>query len=206
MFGRHFGDGRSSWRHGWRGDEDRGCSPRRHGRHEDFEDSAFGFGGRGWSGGRGSRMFGHGDLRLVLLALIQEKPRHGYDLIRAIEEKFNGAYAPSPGAVYPTLTMLEEQDHVRSEAAGGGKKLYTITPDGEAFLAENRATVDALMARMDVAASAFRGRSTPDAVRESYRTLKHALHMRSGQWTQAEVDRVRAIIEKAARDIASGQG
>jgi len=206
MFGRHFGEGRSHWRHGWHRDEERDCSPRRHGRPEGADEEGFGFGGRGWSGGRSSRMFGHGDLRLVLLALIQEKPRHGYDLIRAIEEKFGGAYAPSPGAVYPTLTLLEEQDHVRSEAAAGGKKLYTITPEGEAFLTENRATVEALMARMDMAASAMRGRSAPDAVRESYHTLKHALLMRAGHWTQDEVARVRAIIEKAARDIASGQG
>ncbi|RFB78757.1 PadR family transcriptional regulator [Methylovirgula sp. 4M-Z18] len=151
-------------------------------------------------------MFGHGDLRLVLLVMIQEKPRHGYDLIRAIEDKFGGAYAPSPGAVYPTLTLLEEQDHVRSEAVGGGKKLYTITPEGEAFLAANRDTADALMARMDVAASAFRGRSTPDAVREAYHTMRHALHLRAGHWTSEEIARVRAIIEKAARDIAGGQG
>jgi DNA-binding PadR family transcriptional regulator len=151
-------------------------------------------------------MFGHGDLRLVLLALIAEKPRHGYDLIRAIEEKFGGAYAPSPGAVYPTLTLLVEQDHLQSEEAGGGKKLYTITPEGLAFLAQNKATVDGVMARMDLAAQAFSNHSTPDSVHEAFHTLRHALHMRQGPWTEAEATRIRAILEMAARDIVGGKG
>ncbi len=151
-------------------------------------------------------MFGHGDLRLVLLALIAEKPRHGYDLIRAIEEKFGGAYAPSPGAVYPTLTLLVEQDHLQSEEAGGGKKLYTITAEGLAFLAENKAAVDGVMARMDLAAQAFSNHSTPDSVREAFHTLRHSLHMRQGPWTEEEALRIRAILEMAARDIVGGKG
>ena len=134
-----------------------------------------GFGrGPGGFGGRGQRMFGHGDLRLVLLSLIAEKPRHGYDLIRAIEEKFGGAYAPSPGAVYPTLTLLVEQDHLQSEEVGGGKKLYTITAEGLAFLAENRAAVDGVLARMDLAAQAFSNHATPESVREAFHTLRHS--------------------------------
>jgi DNA-binding PadR family transcriptional regulator len=166
-----------------------------------------GFGrGPGGFGGRGARMFGHGDLRLVLLALIAEKPRHGYDLIRAIEEKFGGAYAPSPGAVYPTLTMLVEQDHLQSEEVGGGKKLYTITPEGLAFLAQNKATVDGVMARMDLAAQAFTNHSTPDSVHEALHTLRHSLHMRQGPWTDEETTRVRAILEMAARDVVGGKG
>ena len=166
-----------------------------------------GFGrGPGGFGGRGGRMFGQGDLRLVLLALIAEKPRHGYDLIRAIEEKFGGAYAPSPGAVYPTLTLLVEQDHLQSEEVGGGKKLYTITPEGLAFLEQNQATVDGVMARMDLAASAFANHSTPDMVREAFHTLRHALHMRQGPWTEEEATRVRSVLEKAAREIVGGGG
>ena len=165
------------------------------------------FFGRGFGGGgRGSRMFGQGDLRLVLLALVAEKPRHGYDLIRAIEEKFGGAYAPSPGAVYPTLTLLVEQDHLRSEEAGGGKKLYTITPEGLAFLEQNRAAVDGVMTRMELAASAFANHSTPDAVREAMHTLHHALHMRRGPWTEGEATRIRTVLEKAAREIIGGSG
>lgn len=182
------------------------CGPRERGGGFGGGRDGFGRGGPGGFGGRGMRMFGQGDLRLVLLALIAEKPRHGYDLIRAIEEKFGGAYAPSPGAVYPTLTLLVEQDHLQSEEVGGGKKLYTITPEGTAFLTQNKAAVDGVMARMDLAAQAFHNHSTPDMVREAFHTLRHALHMRQGPWTEEEAARIRAVLEKAARDIVGGGG
>src|SRR5215813_5635313 len=105
------------------------------------------FGGHhhGGRGGRMGRVFDHGDLRYVLLQLIADKPRHGYELIKAIEEKFGGMYSPSPGVIYPTLTLLEELGHVRQEAATGTKKLYSITPEGTAHLEANRAAVDAIL-------------------------------------------------------------
>ena len=149
-------------------------------------------------------MFGHGDLRLVLLALIAEKPRHGYDLIRAIEEKFGGAYAPSPGAVYPTLTLLEEQDYIVTEAQSGTKKLYQITESGRAFLDENAVALRGIQARMDLAAQAFSIHSTPETVREAIRTLRQALHMRRGPWTPEEAERVCKLIETTARQIVGG--
>ena len=200
MFGRH----QEGW---WGRGRGHDCAPGRFGRGgpRGFEGEGPGsFGGRGgWFGGPGGRVFGvmataeagaaRPDRRKAELWLLE--------LIRAIEDKFSGAYAPSPGAVYPTLTLLEEQDLIRSEAAGGAKKLYTITPEGQAFLADNKVSVDAVMARMDLAASAFASHSTPEMVREAYRTLKHALHMRRGPWTVAEAERVRSVIEKAARDI-----
>jgi DNA-binding PadR family transcriptional regulator len=160
---------------------------------------AFGRGGR-----FGGRMFGQGDLRLVLLALIARKPSHGYELIRSIEEKFGGAYAPSPGAVYPTLTLLEEQDLIRSESAEGGKKLYAITPAGEAYLKENEAAVNGVMQRMDLAASALGARATPDSVREAVHTLRQALGMHRGGWTTEEEKRVARLIERAAKEIVGG--
>lgn len=98
--------------------------------------------GRGFGGGdgpdderrgRGRRPFDHGQMRLVILSLIAEKPRHGYDIIKTIEERFGGSYSPSPGVVYPTLTLLEEMGYTTVEESGG-KKLYTITPQGEAYL------------------------------------------------------------------------
>lgn len=149
-------------------------------------------------------MFGHGDLRLVLLALIAQKPRHGYDLIRAIEEKFGGAYAPSPGAVYPTLTLLEEQDYIVAEAATGTKKLYQITDSGRKLLEENSVALRGIQSRMDLAAHAFAVHSTPETVREAIRTLKQALHMRRGPWTAEEAERVRKLIEATARQIVGG--
>src|ERR1700748_915239 len=106
--------------------------------------------GRGGRSGLG-RFFAHGDLRLVILHLIAEKPRHGYDIIKAIEEHVGGAYSPSAGVIYPTLTMLEELGHVTVTVGDGGKKLHTLTPEGQTYLDTYRPAVDALLARMEEA-------------------------------------------------------
>ena len=110
-----------------------------------------GFGGRHGMGGgdmmRAGRMLAQGDLRLIALALIAEQPRHGYEIIKLLEEKTAGWYSPSPGIVYPTLTYLEEAGYVTAQA-DGAKKLYTITEDGRAHLAENRDFVDTMLERM----------------------------------------------------------
>ena len=162
-------------------------------------------GGWGGMGGRfrGGRVFGHGDLKLILLSLIAEQPRHGYELIRTIEEMFDGAYAPSPGAVYPTLTLLEELGHA-SVQNDDGKKLYTITEEGKAFLAENKDAVDAVMSRMQQTAKMFARAAAPMALREAMHNLKRALFMHGGPWGAAEVKRIRDIIQKAADEIAKG--
>jgi DNA-binding PadR family transcriptional regulator len=164
-----------------------------------------GQGGWGGMGGRfrSGRMFGPGDLKLLLLALIAEQPRHGYELIRTIEEMFGGAYAPSPGAVYPTLTLLEELGHASVES-GDGKKLYTITDEGKAFLAENQDAVDAVMSRMEHTAKMYARAAAPMALREAMHNLKRALFMHGGPWNTAEVKRIRDIIQKAAEEIAKG--
>src|SRR5262249_46408 len=103
-----------------------------------------------WRRGRG-RMFDQGDLRLVILKLSADNPRHGYDLIKAIEESVGGAYTPSPGVVYPTLTLLEEQGFAEIASTDGGKKLYAVTVEGKAFLETNAATVSSLFERIDAA-------------------------------------------------------
>src|ERR1700683_5570027 len=108
------------------------------------------FGHRHWHarGGAGARrVFDHGDLRFLVLKLIADKPRHGYELMKAIEEELGGAYSPSPGVIYPTLTMLEDLGYT-AVAAEGNKKLYTITAEGTAFLAANQAQVDAVLGRL----------------------------------------------------------
>ena len=165
-----------------------------------------GEGGWGGMGGRfrGGRVFGHGDLKLILLALIAEQPRHGYELIRTIEEMFDGAYAPSPGAVYPTLTLLEELGHA-SVLSEEGKKLYTITAEGKAFLAENKEAVDAVMSRMQETAKMFARAAAPMALREAMHSLKRALFMHGGPWNAEEVKRIGEIIRKAAEEIAKGR-
>ena len=104
--------------------------------------------GGDWSGFgnnfRIGRMLASGDLRLVALFFIEQQPRHGYDLIKAIEEKSAGFYSPSPGIVYPALTFLEEAGYVTS-ATEGNKKLYTITDEGRAHLADNREAIESTL-------------------------------------------------------------
>src|SRR5271163_2877041 len=162
--------------------------------------------GRGGFGrGGGGRIFGPGDLRLMLLALIAEKPRHGYELIKEIEQKFGGAYSPSPGSIYPTLTLLEEMEQIRASTSEGARKLFEITDQGRAFLDENRATLDGVIARMSLAARHMSGRAWPESVHQTMHTLKHALLLRPGEWTESEAARVSKIIEQAVEAIANGR-
>jgi DNA-binding PadR family transcriptional regulator len=162
--------------------------------------------GKAMAGGRAGRMFGGGDLRLVLLALIADKPSHGYDLIRTIETKFGGAYAPSAGTVYPNLTMLEEEELIRGELEAGGKKSYAVTEKGQQFLTDNAEQVKALMARIEIMASVSAGPPLPASIMHAVHTLRHAIFARAGPWTTEEEVRVRGILERAARDIIGGPG
>ena len=188
--------------------------------HEHHERHAGPFGGRhgggdffaDWSemrggGGRrgGGRMFGHGDLKLLLLALIEQQPRHGYELIRIIEDMFHGQYSPSPGAIYPTLTMLEELGYAEVTNEQGGRKLYAITTAGRAYLDENRDAVDAVTARTEHSARMAAKMAAPMNVRKAMHALKHALLMRASDWSKAEAQRVTDILERAASAIATGE-
>src|SRR3984893_16729387 len=94
-------------------------------------------GGRPRGRWRTGRMFEQGDLRYVILRLLEEKPRHGYEIIKELESRFGGSYAPSPGTVYPTLTMLEDLGYARVVPEEGGKKIYEITDEGRKYLAEH---------------------------------------------------------------------
>jgi len=140
-------------------------------------------------------------LRLVLLVMIEEKARHGYELIKDLEQKFGGGYAPSPGSVYPTLMLLEELGYVRAEASSGSRKLFEVTAEGKAYLRENQAALDSAMARMEMAARAVAGETPPDDLHHAMHTLKAALQFHRGGWSDKEVERVRKIIESAAEAI-----
>ncbi len=98
-------------------------------------------------GGREGRMFDGGELRLVILALVAEKPRYGYEIIKELGERVGGEYSPSPGVVYPTLTMLEETGYASASQDPQGRKLYTLTEEGGKLLADNKAQIDAIFAR-----------------------------------------------------------
>jgi len=158
-------------------------------------------GGRGRRGGLG-RFFAHGDLRLVILNLIAGKPRHGYEIIKAIEDQVGGAYSPSPGVVYPTLTLLEELGYVSVSPAEGGKKRHEITDQGVAFLAANRPALDALLARMAAANEAQGDGPAPQIVR-AMGNLKLALRLRlsQGPLTPDQVTAIAAALDTAAATV-----
>ena len=169
---------------------------RREHRHEDHQF------GHGRHGGRSGRFFAHGDLRLVILHLIAEKPRHGYEIIKAIEEQAGGAYTPSPGVIYPTLTLLEELGHVTVSSSDGAKKLHTITPEGRSYLEAYRPAVDALLARMDEASRAHGSGPAPQIL-GAMENLKFALRLRlaRGQLTEEQINAVAAVIDNAATGV-----
>jgi DNA-binding PadR family transcriptional regulator len=171
--------------------------------------SGRGEGGRGWDedgpgfgrGGGRRRMFDGGELRLVLLKLIADKPRHGYDLIRAIEERTGGAYAPSPGIVYPTLTLLSEMGLIDEQLAEGARKQFAVTPEGTAHLAEHDAEVVAMLARLD-ALGAMRERTEAVPIRRAMHNLRSVLMSRLGDGLDKErMLEATALIDEAARKI-----
>lgn len=193
----------------------RGCHPGRMGmmrgglRHSGFGRGRDGAGrdgdgrdGGGRGGPRGRRMFDSGELRLVLLKLIADEPRHGYDLIRQVEELTGGAYAPSPGVVYPTLTLLDDMGLIEARQAEGAKKLFAVTDTGTAHLAENAEQVDALLARLaDVGAE--RARTDSASVRRAMGNLREVLihRLRHEEVPKETLHEIVALIDEAAQKI-----
>ena len=171
--------------------------------HFDFGDED-GFGmGRGRGGPRGRRrMFESGELRLVLLKLIADQPRHGYELIRAIEELTGGDYAPSPGIVYPTLTMLEDMGLIAEQKSKESKKIFEATADGRAHLDENGDEVEALMDRLEEHGER-RTRSHRPEMGRAISNLMAALRVRIARdgWNEDLLNEVVDIIDEAARKI-----
>jgi DNA-binding PadR family transcriptional regulator len=112
------------------------------------------------AGGRGSRrrsqMFESGEVKFVILRLLKEKPRHGYEVIKALEEKMAGCYTPSAGTVYPTLQLLEDEGYVRAVDTDG-KKVYHVTPEGEQYLEQHRDLLDEILDRVRETVRDFTG-------------------------------------------------
>jgi DNA-binding PadR family transcriptional regulator len=177
------------------------------GRHRRHRFGGFGFGGRHERGGfggmggedmmRARRMLAQGDLRLIALALIAEAPRHGYEIIKLLEEKTGDWYSPSPGIVYPTLTYLEEANYVTASAEGS-KKLYTITDEGQAYLAANRELVDVVLDRLAAIGERMRRwRRDSRGERENRRTLPPLV--------EATLDHLREAVGKRLDDDAEAE-
>jgi DNA-binding PadR family transcriptional regulator len=178
-----------------------------------------GFGGRHGIGGmdgddmRAGRMLAQGDLRLIIMALIAEEPRHGYEIIKLIEEKTEGWYSPSPGIVYPTLTFLEEAGFLTAQAEGS-KKLYTITEEGRAHLKENRDIANIVLDRLAAVGARFsrarrhaergeddrRGPRVPPLVRAALDNLQAVAAERLDRDEEAE-PKIVDVLARAAAEL-----
>jgi DNA-binding PadR family transcriptional regulator len=191
---------------GYCGDRFHGAPGERRGRWG-FEDFIGGFWWGGGPGARGrrrgfGRMFEQGDLKYVILRLLDEKPRHGYEVIKELEDRFGGAYSPSPGTVYPTLTMLEDLGYARASADEGGRKVYEITDAGRAYLKEHSETVDGIFERIARFVEGFLDEPMME-VNHAFKRLGRATygtasrHVRNAE----RLKKVREILDRAANEV-----
>ncbi len=152
---------------------------------------------------RGGRMFDQGDLKYVILQLLADKPRHGYEIIKELEERSGGAYSPSPGTVYPTLTMLEEMGYATAtQEEGGGKRIYEITQAGRDYLGENRSTVDDIFERIAEFGSSFFGGGMME-VNHAFKDLGRATYTTAPRHARdaERLKRIKEVLQRAAREI-----
>ena len=166
-----------------------GGEDRRHG-HDRYEP-------RGSSGR--TRMFEQGDLRFVILQMLGEKPAHGYEIIKAVEARFGGAYAPSPGIVYPTLTLLEEQGFIAVVDSEGPRKLYGLTDEGRGERDRCKADIERVYARMSELRQRYGGGDAPE-IKRAMDNLVTALKLRMARGTE-DISRITALLDEAARGI-----
>ena len=151
--------------------------------------------GRQWRGQRGN-WFESGDMKYVILKLLRDKPMHGYEVMKALEEETNGCYKPSPGTVYPTLQWLEDEGLVRAKDVDG-KKVYEITASGQAFLEENKGTVDDIFERVTDTIEQFVGGPMPEVNKAVGRIVANAYR---AAWKHgADNDRRKKIAEVLKR-------
>jgi DNA-binding PadR family transcriptional regulator len=160
-----------------------------------------GAGGFGGGRGRPERLLEQGDLRWLVLDLIEAQPRHGYEIIKAIEEMFQGHYAPSPGVIYPTLTYLEETGLIASETQAN-KKLYQITENGRAALEANSPALKSIHARIEVVRQRAGGAFAPEMMR-AMGNLRAAIQVRlsKGEVSPEALATITAALDRAAREI-----
>ncbi len=159
--------------------------------------------GRRKHGGRRRRLFDYGDLRLLILTMIIERPAHGYELIKAIEERLGGSYSPSPGVIYPTLSWLDDMGYATITLEDGGRKLFRPTAEGRLFVDANRKQIDEILARAVFAGERGPPRDAPDEVVRGMENIKMALRMklRRGGVSKETISAVAAALDEAARKI-----
>jgi DNA-binding PadR family transcriptional regulator len=147
-------------------------------------------------------LFEQGDLKYVILRLLEEKPRHGYEIIKELESRFGGSYAPSPGTVYPTLTMLEDIGYARVVPEEGGKKIYEITDEGRKHLAEHSTTVNDIFDRIARFVEGFT--DTPmTELNQAFQRLARATYKTATTHIREKetLNKLREIIQRAADEI-----
>ncbi len=156
-------------------------------------------------GGKRERMFGAGDLKVVVLHILAARAGHGYEIIKAIGDLTGGDYSPSPGTVYPTLSLLEDLGHVTVATEEGGRKRYSLTAEGQAFLEASRADADRVLQRLQQVGSRAHARRVPE-IQRAMDNLKAALQLRLGGESPdpAEIRRITALIDRAAGEIERG--
>src|SRR5688572_7044282 len=139
----------------------------------------------------------------LILRLLDEKPRHGYEIIKEIEDRFGGTYSPSPGTVYPTLTLLEDLGYARAMPEEGGKKIYEITDEGRQHLKENEGTIDDIFSRIEEFAQSIFGEPMME-VNRGLKNVASAVYgsKRSGRSTE-QMKKIREILDRAAKEIDS---
>lgn len=164
------------------------------------------FGGGMGAGRRGrrrrARMFAQGELRLALLHLVGERPRHGYELIKAIEDLTQGAYAPSPGAVYPTLNLMVDEGVIKEAPSDGARKIFTVTKEGASELEVRGEEVEALLAKLSAQGEHATAKASPDLFR-AMGNLANVLRnrARSGGLEKTSVDEIVDLIDELAKRI-----
>jgi DNA-binding PadR family transcriptional regulator len=174
--------------------------------HRDRSHARFGrHGGGPWErgfGGARERFLDPGDLQLIILELLNAKPSYGYELIKSIEERLSGGYAPSPGVVYPTLTLLEERGLAEVQATEGARKVYALTDAGRQELTANAPRLKEITERMDDTGRSFRRGRSPQIMR-AFGNLGQALRLRMhrGELTQEQLTKIAEAIDLAARTI-----
>ena len=157
-------------------------------------------GGRHRHGRRG-KWFGSGDMKYVILKLLKEKPMHGYEVMKELEQHTHGCYKPSPGTVYPTLQWLEDEGLVRSEEVEG-KKVYSITDAGRKFLEENKSTVEDIFDRVDETIDSLLSDPMPEVTRQVGRLVSQIYRT---TWRvrgdAGKLKEVTDILNRAAEDL-----
>jgi DNA-binding PadR family transcriptional regulator len=174
-------------------------------RHVGWEAFAFGFGPRGWGARRRRQWFEAGDMKYVILKLLRDKPRHGYEVMKELEEQLRGCYSPSPGTVYPTLQWLEDEGLVVAKEVAG-KKVYEITDAGRTFLDEHKDVVDEIFDRVREAVDRAVGGTMAEINRAVGRLVKAVY--RTG-WRAKNDDvrhKVADILARAAEQVETVAG